>query len=371
MKKIVAVLLIALLVASAAYLVKKRKAELKKEGYPIAPELVARTVEPKVGSVKQTFMVIGKVVSDASPKISTKVSGYIERVFVSESQKVKKGQLLFKIDSTELRNSIAALKTKAESLKEAIAAQNYSLEALKEELALTERNLKRTENLYSKGGVSYQKVDELKTKVSIQKAKIDATRKEIQSKELLLNSTLKEISSKEALLPYFQVRSPCDATVAKVFLKEGDLAVPGKPVLELLCGVKKLVFSFPQDLKLKRGSEVFALGKELKVSKVYPLAKDGLKTAEIVLKQTDAATGELIPVKIILSSAKGCVVPTDSILRTKKATYVLEKVGNSFKAVKVRVLAQNCTEAVVEPKLQLPVAVGSPSKLSLILAGSR
>jgi multidrug resistance efflux pump len=62
------------------------------------------------GTLRHTEGYLAQIVSDKSIKLSTKLAGYIEKVYVSESQVVKKGDVLVSIDAIEIRSNIDALK---------------------------------------------------------------------------------------------------------------------------------------------------------------------------------------------------------------------------------------------------------------------
>jgi len=82
-----------------------RKAEVANEALPKVEAVTVPVVKATEGMLKNQVSFLAQVLSDKSIKLSTKLAGYVEKVFVEESQKVKKGDVLVRIDAIELRSN--------------------------------------------------------------------------------------------------------------------------------------------------------------------------------------------------------------------------------------------------------------------------
>ncbi len=166
-----------------------------------------------VKNKKQTFLVVHPIFKDTTyeraysatinsfqnVEIRTKVSGFIEEIFVDEGKRVNKGQLLFRLNSKEFEQIVhkadAALQT-------AIA-----------ELRATEIEAENTKKLFDKNIVSKSELDLATTKVNISKAKSNEAR------------VLKE----QALLhvEFSKIKAPFDGIINRISNKKGSLVNEG------------------------------------------------------------------------------------------------------------------------------------------------
>lgn len=133
----------------------------------------------------------GSVVSDNQKVLTSRNMGYVKQMLVSEGDFVKKGQLLYVIDSTE----------------------NNSAEQMnKNQLDNILLNLARHERLYKKGMVSRYDVEQLRLAAKNQK-------------EMLRISTTQE--------NYLRVKAPNDGIIVAKKINQGEMASPGMPALIL------------------------------------------------------------------------------------------------------------------------------------------
>ncbi len=147
----------------------------------------------------------GTVVSADRVDISSRLSGYLYNLDVYEGQMVKKGQLLFAVDPTGVK----------EQIRQATA------ELAKASAGLTEAkdNFERFKNLYQ---------DQSATLANYQQA-------ERMYKVALGNHQAAEaaVAAARAQLKYAEVRSPFDGLVVSKLANNGQLGSPGIPVLVL------------------------------------------------------------------------------------------------------------------------------------------
>lgn len=133
---------------------------------------------------------------DAS--ILPQVSGTIQRVMVSEGQRVKKGQSLFIIDQVPYRAALNTASANVQAAKAGLATAQLSYDSAKELYAqkvISEHQLKTTEN-------------------TLLTAKAQVAQAEAQ-----------EVNAKNNLA-YTEVKSPSDGVVGAIPMREGTLVSP-------------------------------------------------------------------------------------------------------------------------------------------------
>lgn len=189
--------------------------------------------------------------------ISSKVAGRVDMLYVKKGDKIQKGDLIYTINSPELRAKIAqakAGKNAAKALaqeadkgarKQQIAAYHDEWQKAKVASLLAKKTFQRIDNLFKDGVVSKQTRDEAYTKYEASKftqqaafqiynLALEGTREETKiaalQKEKAAASVVAEV---EAFANDLQIKSFYDGEVSNVLLQSGELAPAGFPVVEI------------------------------------------------------------------------------------------------------------------------------------------
>ncbi len=187
MKKIVLFIIIALLIAGGFKLIKEKKDEISNEKKAFVHTY--KPLETKDDNTLDNFEIYSaKLEAFENPKISTKISGHITKIFEKENQKVKKGDLLVLIDDLEYKENISQIIHSLDALKSSIEASMSSLNSLKLDMKLSLKEFETNKKLYKIGGISKDKIDFSEVIYEQKKAKYDSTLKTIESKKNELNS---------------------------------------------------------------------------------------------------------------------------------------------------------------------------------------
>jgi len=145
------------------------------------------------------------VISDNEKFITSRFMGFIEKVNVSEGDIVKKGQLLYSIDSTEIDSK------KQQAL---LGVQMYENQYLN-----MKRNYERFKRLLEKGLVSKFEVEQL-----------ELGTKNLEDMVTISKSRVKEVENQ---YQYLTMKAPNDGVVIRKNIKAGEMAIPGMPALVL------------------------------------------------------------------------------------------------------------------------------------------
>ncbi|MDJ0868149.1 MAG: efflux RND transporter periplasmic adaptor subunit [Myxococcota bacterium] len=121
------------------------------------PAVEVETVPARVGSIAQRIAAPGSLVARRESRIGAQVHGLIERVFVTEGDRVEAGDPLFQIDPVPFE---AALRS-AEAGRDVARAERQQIEA----------DLARARKLQKRKVVTEQEIDRLATSLAVAKAK--------------------------------------------------------------------------------------------------------------------------------------------------------------------------------------------------------
>ncbi len=158
-----------------------------------------------LGTIPLKAVVPGAVVPDQKAQIASRLMGYIKNLDVKVGQEVKKGELLFSIDSSDVNSQILQAKS----------AYQQASAALKD----AKLDYDRFSKLYKQDSVSKQQFD----KISLQ---YKVAQENLVSAKTALNQAKSQLN-------YANVKAPFDGVVVDKMAVAGDLAAPGNPVLVL------------------------------------------------------------------------------------------------------------------------------------------
>lgn len=167
-------------------------------------------INVKVNQTNQTangsfISVSGKIQAVNSAELSTRIMGYVTKSYVAVGDKVKKGQLLLAINNTDLQAKKAQVNA---GITEATAAFNNA-----------QKDYNRYKNLFQEQSVSQKEMDNITTNFEMAKARLEAAK---QMKN--------EIN---AQFNYSNISAPFDGVITNMYVKVGDMANPGMPLISI------------------------------------------------------------------------------------------------------------------------------------------
>ncbi len=248
---------------------------------------------------KQTITLFNEIpafiISKNSVTISSKLMGYVRGLKVDVGNRVKKGEILLKIDSRSIGEKIKQARANFENAK-----FNYI----------------RIEKLYKEGAVSEKTF--IATKSTFEQAK----------------ATLKDIKT---LLGYSVVRSPINGYISKKFVQNGDIAAPSQPLLvvegsnfyQVQANIPDSLFG--NFLKMKK------IPVEIKIKKIYGSPQYVQKSEDptththlvkiIIPKFKFIHPGEFAKVLITRKPIESITIPENSIVERGgiEGVFVLDK----------------------------------------------
>jgi RND family efflux transporter MFP subunit len=343
MKKIFLIIPLVILMAGGVILLKKRKHAIAEA--PVAKPMThtIRTVQAETKTVAQAATFLAKLEATNSASISSKLSGRISKLAVRESQQVHRGDLLVRIDATEIQAAIKGLQAQ--------------LVAARDRRKYTQTQYERDLALYNAGGLS--------------KEKLEASRLNSSTARSAVLDLEQKIKSQQNQLNYLQITAPFDGTVGTILQRQGDLAAPGKPLLTLNSQEQKLTFSFmPDSEHIQPGQEVLLQSTGAKIGTIVNLyndAKNGLSVAEVGLDAPiERPNNAYLSIRVVENQASGCAVPVRALLHRKDGTSIMVFRDDHFSSQPVEVSVLGEDSALISPCPREPVAVAAEAKLSLL-----
>ena len=341
MKKIILIITLVAIVISAGIFLKGQKQKVANLSTPKTYKYSVDITKAKTKTVRETRHFLAQLLASKSALIASKFSADIKKIYVNENDMVNKGQILIALDDTDMKTTIASTKQQKD--------------ALILDVANAKRSLERSKNLYKAEAISQEKYDNA---IVAYQNKLTALKN--------LDEKIKQLYSQ---LKYLNITAPFKGRVGTIFVDEGNLALPGKPIISLNSDDQKLIFSYAQTSQaILEGQDVMIDNKIIgSIYRKYDDAKNAMLVAEIKLnKPLPNANKSYINIDVVVAQMDGCSVPLHSLVHRKNETAIMIYKNNHFEEKKVDIILQNGTDAIIRECPTEPFAVASEAKLILL-----
>ena len=236
---------------------------------------VAVTINEISGSHQGQFVTAsGKVEAENSANLSTRMMGYVTAVKVKTGEKVSKGQLLASISNTDLQ----AKKAQAEAgVAQATAGYNSA-----------KRDFDRFATLFAQKSVSQKEMDDMTTHLEMAKAGLEGAKQ-------MKNEVMAQFS-------YANITAPFAGVVTGTYMKEGDMANPGMPIVSVE-GASKL-----QVVVMVSESDISNIKQDMKTEVMVKSLNKSFSGKVIEASSSARNTGGQYIVKVELDKADASVL---------------------------------------------------------------
>jgi len=193
----------------------------------------------------QDLKMSGSVISDNEKIITSRFMGFVTKVNVFEGKHVKKGELLYSIDSKEIDSKLLQVKL-------GISQAELSLQMYINQYDNLKLNLNRHKRLLSKDMVSKYEVENLELAEKNLSNLISISKKQVEQAK----SQLEEVKNQ---YQYLNIKAPNNGVIISKNIKVGEMAIPGVPsiVLSDLSDLKIITDISESNMKfVKIGKEV-------------------------------------------------------------------------------------------------------------------
>ena len=265
MKKIIAILTISVVFLTSCG--RGKKEQIKEE-----PAIAVKVSGVSENNASSFIAASGKIEAENSANLSTRMMGFVTKIHVKVGQKVGAGQLLVSINNTDLQAKKAQVDA---SILQATAGYNNA-----------KKDYDRFVNLFKQQSASQKELDDMTARYEMAKAGLEGAKQ-------MRNEVMAQFS-------YSNITAPFSGTVTNTFVKEGDMANPGMPLVSVEGASRLQVTAMVSEndiAKIKKGMTVKVLVKSSnatlagKVSEVSSSATNtsGQYLVKINLDKTDAS----------------------------------------------------------------------------------
>ena len=191
---------------------------------PPAPVSVTEAVAQDVPTYLDA---IGKTVAREVVSVQPQVAGRITKIHFTDGANVKKGDLLFTIDTRPFE---AKVKQAQANLAKDEAAKRQAEANLTREIAQAkwgETQVKRYRSLVESGVVPREQYEELRANLDTLNANVGAARAAVNSANEAMKADAAAIESAKVELSYCYIRSPIDGRAGQRLVDIGNVVNPG------------------------------------------------------------------------------------------------------------------------------------------------
>jgi len=161
----------------------------------------------------------GTVISDNEKMITSRYMGFVTSVKANEGDVVKKGKLLYTIDSKEIDSAIARVQL-------GISQAQLALQMNQNQLNNVNLNLARHKRLLEKKMVSKYEVENLELAAKNMADMVKISKKQVAQ----ANAQLREVKNQ---YKYLYIKAPNNGVIIAKNIKVGEMAMPGMPAFVL------------------------------------------------------------------------------------------------------------------------------------------
>ena len=161
----------------------------------------------------------GSVYSDNQKMLTSRYMGYVKTMAVSEGDIVKKGQLIYEIDSKEIESA-------ERQVDLAISQARLALQMNKNQYNNVLVNLARHQRLYQKKMVSKYEFEQLELAAKNFKDMVSISEKQVSQALAKKDEVLNQYN-------YLKILAPNSGVIVEKRLNEGEMAIPGMPAVVL------------------------------------------------------------------------------------------------------------------------------------------
>lgn len=186
-------------------------------------------------------------------QVAPKVSGQVIKMYVTDNQQVKEGDLVAEIDSRDYGAKLAEYSAKYESslLKQKNAQAIFN--AADSQIQLAKKNLDRYTELYKSGAASKLEYDNAKTNYDNSLANLTQAKESLLSKESnrVADADLKQLAASkqqaQLALSYTKIYAPQSGSVANKTIEKGAFVSTGQPLFTIVPNNVWVVANFKEN----------------------------------------------------------------------------------------------------------------------------
>ncbi len=173
-------------------------------------------------TIIETVAANGKIQPEKDVKISPYISGEVIELYVKEGDKIKKGDLLAKIDPEIYIANYDRMNASLNSQKANEANARARLVQVKAQFVNARLSYDRNKKLWDQNVISKADYDAAVANYEVAEAEVDAAQQSVKSAEYAIKSAKASLDEAQENLSRTTIRAPGDGTVSKLSIEEGE-----------------------------------------------------------------------------------------------------------------------------------------------------
>ena len=166
--------------------------------------------------------------------VASRRSGRIISVEVEEGDMVEAGQVLARLDTSELEASLASAEGRLEQAKQSVWEARALSTQRRAELTFAEGELKRAQTLYEKGHITKVRMDQRQAGHDAAKAALEAGNASLARAEYSVDTAEADARRIRTQLDDFIIKAPRSGRVQYRLVEPGEVVSSGGPIVTLL-----------------------------------------------------------------------------------------------------------------------------------------
>ncbi|MGN0878782.1 MAG: efflux RND transporter periplasmic adaptor subunit [Oligosphaeraceae bacterium] len=281
--------------------------------------------------------------------LSARVSGTLEKLAVDEGSRVRRGELLFGVDSVNLTNQVTLCEDVLRVRQSELEKARIALRTAEIARDLSRKEHDRAKSLFDRSVISASDYDAAKCDYDKAEQAVRSAATDIRNAEALLKQADSELRIARKNLADAECRSPFDGVVVGKYAEQNEFVSNGQQVvkvedtsrLEVICHIsavhyeavsvgKTAVEFLDNGRSLGFGTVTYrapAISSESRTFKLKALVPEGVALT----------SGSLCEVAIILEERDAAAVPSDALLLRANDRHIVYVCGEGDVARSVEV----------------------------------
>jgi len=280
------------------------------------------------------YHAVGTIHSRTEIDLSSRITARVLEVKARSGDKVKKGEILFELDKTDLNAMLTRAKENLNATKAAIKAANQEINKAKSTFNLAKSNLKRDTILFEKKIIPKKLIESTTSRYEQSESALNESEQNKMRNIAAAEAAQASVKEASAKLAYASIRSPFDGIVAEQLADPGDMASPGI-ILMTIFDPTRIMFYVPISESLvnliKVGERlpinIQAVKKNVdgEIREIVPSVDPGSRTFLVkicILKDNHLMPGMFGTLNLKTGTQKVILIPDTAIIKIGQLEYV-------------------------------------------------
>lgn len=206
----------------------------------------------EVGEVVAEVLGTGTLEARIKSTISPKIAGRVHEILVDQGDRVKAGQLLFSLDDAELEQQVEIAEATTAMWRASLDRLQADLNQAKAILENAKTDFDRIQKLVQSNAVSAEEGENATERVSIAEAGLSRSMAALVEGQKQITTAERTHAYHQARLADTRVNAPFDGLVVKRHSDQGDIGVPGTPILTLISTDEIWVSAWVDETEMSR-----------------------------------------------------------------------------------------------------------------------